>query len=384
MADALMELIQELASPPGTPDKSRAKVGPSSTEQPPLPTTSTGTLETSLASSTLGTRKGSARRPNSAGQSVDMVELAQRSSEAPLTEKERSLLYSYLLTLTKEALLDFQVKSRPQRTIQLQSTTLLYDLDVEQYGIYFDHEASAKSSVQERQIYLRPKAGSTSSPRFQIFCPPSDGSYALTIEPSKGKIAAGKPLAIEFKLEFKDAKPPSSLIDVVVEMLVQGGYRHFFTVKSRSSSMLASQAILTVQKLSKDTIFPGWTYSIPKPLVRLRIMLVHANGLETPNVFRTQGASWEVQALSTHVQKGTYYACSDVHAIATCIKAYLRALPPLFGKIPNEVILDPPSSAFEQLQGYSLLPGELDLILWLIDLLVSVALKESVNEMNTR
>jgi hypothetical protein len=110
------------------------------------------------------------------------------------------------------------------------------------------------------------------------------------------------------------------LIDIVAEMLVQGGYRHFFTIKSRTNAAKVNQAVMTTQKLQKDTIFPGWAYKVPKSLVRLRIMLLHSKGLNTREIFRIQGPSWEVQALSTHVQKGTYFACIDAHAIATCLK----------------------------------------------------------------
>ncbi len=46
--------------------------------------------------------------------------------------------------------------------------------------------------------------------------------------------------------------------------------------------------------------------------------------------------------------------------------------------------MDPPSSPREQLKGYGLLQGELELIDWLLDLMVSVALKETENDMNVR
>ena len=153
-----------------------------------------------------------------------------------------------------------------------------------------------------------------------------------------------KPLCCEFKLEFRHQKPSKNLLNVVVEMLVEGGYRHFFVVKSRIEGSNQNVAIVTQSalKLQTDTIFPGHSYrysififfsfffktmalilflhSIPKPLVRLRMMLVHAKGLETVGIFRSQGAPWEVQALTTHLKKGTYYGCSDTHAIATCLK----------------------------------------------------------------
>jgi hypothetical protein len=122
---------------------------------------------------------------------------------------------------------------------------------------------------------------------------------------------------------------------------------------------------------------------VPKPLVRLRLMLIHAKGLETSGIFRTLGASWEVQSLTSHVQKGTYYVCTDAHAIATCIKNHLRMLPPLFSKIPQESI-DNPKNVLQELKSAGLDSTELDLVMWLIDMMLQVTLAESKTGMNAR
>ena len=167
--DSLLDLIQELAQPPGTPDvrAGRQKALPPN----PFPSKE----EDSLGSGSNTT-------------TIDFVELAQRSSETALSERERSLLYSYLLSLTKEAVLEFQIKTRPQQTIQSSTAPFLYDLDVEQYGIYFEHNFDKANPIQERLVYIRPKLNNSLSPRFQIFIPPGDGSYSITVEPSRGKV----------------------------------------------------------------------------------------------------------------------------------------------------------------------------------------------------
>jgi hypothetical protein len=160
--DSLLDLIQELAQPPGTTEVRAGR----EKALPPKPF-----------------RKDSVSTSN-----TDFVELAQRSSETALSERERSLLYSYLLSLTKEAVLEFQIKTRPQQTIQSSTAPFLYDLDVEQYGIYFEHNFDKANPIQERLVYIRPKLNNSLSPRFQIFIPPGDGSYSITVEPSRGKV----------------------------------------------------------------------------------------------------------------------------------------------------------------------------------------------------
>jgi hypothetical protein len=104
-------------------------------------------------------------------------------------------------------------------------------------------------------------------------------------------------------------------------------------------------------------------------------MLLYAKGLETLDIFRIQGASWEVQSLSTHVQKGTYYACSDPHAIATCLKLYLKSIPPVFAKVPLDSITA--LEGLEELKELDLNSSEIDLISWVVDLMALVVLSEA-------
>lgn len=277
----LLDLIESLESPPTSPVMGKAL--------PPAPI--------------IPARRQT--RVQNRDNGVDFLELLSRSSEVAITERDRNALYNYILTLTKEALHDFQRKSRPITTISTPNQILLFDLEVDQYGVQFEHKAG---QIQERQLFLKPF--STQSSRFQIFVPPNDGSFNLTVEPNCGKFTNGRPVSLDFKLEFKAARPGKSLIDVVVEMLVQGGYRHFFAIKSRNS--VSGNVIIQTQKYQDDTIIPGSTLSVPKALVRMRIMLVHSKGLETPGIFRTKGASWEVQALQAAVQKGTYFVCTVI------------------------------------------------------------------------
>lgn len=321
----------------------------------------------------------------------DYVELVRRSSEESLSSQERTALYTYVLSLPKDALVEFQRKSRPSRGIALKET-LRNDLDIEQYSIHFSHNLY---QPQDCSIYLKQNSG-TKSLHYQICIPPSsDGSYTLTVEPDKGKLHVDKPLSIDFKLKFKDNKPPKELINTVAEMLVEGGYRHFFALKTRHQ---ANDLPVTFQSntLEKDTIFKGNSYVVPRALVRLRIMLVYCNGLEVPEIFKLPGKSWEVMALNTHLKQGTYYPCSDPHAIATSLKNQLQGLPPMFGKVPFEDITSPPESCWEKLSGkiihlvllvsleYGFNEQELDLIKWLTDLMASVAMKSTVNKMNSR
>jgi hypothetical protein len=167
MADALLELIDSLASPPGSPhSKNKKTVEKQASFQ----------KEASL-------HKSISRKLSTSKESIhlDWVELLQRPSEQPLQERERIHLYTYLLSLTKEALHEIQLKSRPFTLSQKESG--LFDLEVDHYGIIFQHEAQ----VQERQVNLKWKTG-VASAKFHVYIPPNDGSYQLTVDPIKGKV----------------------------------------------------------------------------------------------------------------------------------------------------------------------------------------------------
>jgi hypothetical protein len=200
------------------------------------------------------------------------------------------------------------------------------------------------------------------------------------VNPVKG-VFTDKSTSLSFEFEFHGEKPNNKFVDIVIEMLVQGGYRHFFTVKSRAESHKSQIITNQIKELQKDTIFRNYTYMVPKLLVRLRSMLIYAKGLETRDIFRTQGATWEVQSLTTHVQKGTYYVCSDPHAIATCLKLYLRSLPPIFAKVPVNSIIG--LEGLEDLKECGLDINEIDLIAWVIDLMALITLSEGTG-MNIR
>jgi RhoGAP domain len=287
-----------------------------------------------------------------------------------LTDRERQGINIYLLTLTPEALNELQIKARPLSfTLDRKQR---FDLNVSDYGMVFQH-AAAK---QEHEVQLNGKSGPKKA-RFQILVPPNDTSYTLTVDTLKGFVSKDQTLALKFKFECTD--PTRSLVDVVVEMIVQGGFRHFFVIKVTFCSRKKSRRFdhpqnvtIDTKKLQKDTIFHNHTYSIPKPLVRLRSMLIHAKGLETVDIFRTVGATWEVQSLKTHVKKGTYYVCADPHAVATCLKLYLRSIPPIFDKVPQESISS--LERLEDLGRFKLDEDEVDLASWVIDLMALVVL----------
>lgn len=117
---------------------------------------------------------------------------------------------------------------------------------------------------------------------------------------------------------------------------------------------------------------------------------MYAKGLDTPGLFRTSGASWEVQSLTSHIQNGKYYVCSDVHAIAETMKNYIRrysymlndSMPPIFAKVPIDAF-DSTDNVMEDLLTFGLSEQELALIGWIIDLLTIVSCSEKT-QLNAR
>lgn len=67
-----------------------------------------------------------------------------------MTDRERQGIYTYLLTLTREALNELQLKSRPTSLISMPNAKLLYDLDVSDYGMVFQHRVGK----QDHQVIL--------------------------------------------------------------------------------------------------------------------------------------------------------------------------------------------------------------------------------------
>lgn len=55
-------------------------------------------------------------------------------------------------------------------------------------------------------------------------------------------------------------------------------------------------------------------------------MLFAADGIKLKGIFREPGQSWEIQALETHLRRGTYYSCKDGYAIASCLKVTLTKI----------------------------------------------------------
>lgn len=209
MADALLELIDSLASPSSPPSVS---------PPPPTPPKPKGL--------NMPARKSSTQFAN-----IDYVALLQRSSETTLEDSERQNLYMYLLALTNEALNEIQAKSRPVISISNPNVKQYYDLKVSDYGMVFDHK---KTPMQTRQVEVMPMhcKGGPLSARYQIFTPPENSDlFLLEISPKKGKVTSGKPLTLEFNLTFRNDNPGKTVINLVAELLVEGGYRHFFRIQ---------------------------------------------------------------------------------------------------------------------------------------------------------
>ncbi|KAI8895806.1 Rho GTPase activation protein [Globomyces pollinis-pini] len=307
-----------------------------------------------------------------------------RTDKEVLTTAERNLLTPYLLKLTPEGLKDLQTNSRPFIHQLPINETKIIDLDVDRYHLIFSHQ---KSTCQALDVVLRLRSTPSTfqSTSFKFHIPPSDGNFHLSVTPPVGQLTFRNPaLELQFKLEFSDTIP--ILVNCVVVMELQGGYRHYFVVKSRLKPSQKPMPLIP-HAIGNDTIFEGCSFRVPKPLIRLRNMLVYSNGFVAPGIFRQTGVSWEVQSLNTHLSHGTYYSCLDPHVIATCIKMHLRSEDSPFLRIPKPVLMGTKSSADsykDLLLSFPQSSPDLEFILWVLDLMVCVVMNQAENGMNIR
>jgi hypothetical protein len=131
---------------------------------------------------------------------------------------------------------DIQLKSRPISSIAYPDKKLLFDIEVSDYAMIFQHNLGKQyhkvlfSLLIKVQVKSKSINSGSKNAKFQLFVPPNDGTYSFVVNPMNGVIS-DKPLSVRFEFELLSRKSNSTMVDLVVEMLVQGGYRHFFTVK---------------------------------------------------------------------------------------------------------------------------------------------------------
>nr|KAJ3415602.1 hypothetical protein HK105_001459 [Polyrhizophydium stewartii] len=264
----------------------------------PIPATPVSASPTSIASVAPRSKSTSLKRTDLdlATMDINMLPPLPNSAEVELTGPEMVTLFGYLLSLTPEALVQFQ-----------------------------------------KETHGLSESGNKSSSRFTWYLPPVEERYDLTVEtPPSGRLRR-TPFTFKFTLTYR----VFTVIRAVVMLQVKGGYRHFFVINTESrtderlraprpesawdptSCVLDSAFVGTA--ISRKQSIPGpLPGQVPKGLAHLRMLLQSKQGLMSIGIFREKGTPWDVSTLHTKTHAGVPWDCSDVHAIATCIKLLLR------------------------------------------------------------
>ncbi|KAJ3320581.1 hypothetical protein HDV06_005208 [Boothiomyces sp. JEL0866] len=281
---------------------------------------------------------------------IDYAEIMRRPSSVEITPQEQVQLYGYLISLTPSALVDFQDKTRPR---------LSQDIELDNYTLIFVHHLNR---FQTKSIRI--KAKNQNNLKYSLIMPKIDPNFELQVEPLGGKLSGRQP-EVDLVVKLNCLNNSAVLLNAVIQIEIQGGARHYIVVKCRKRD---TNKILPPQPMEldinqRDTIFPGSSYKEP-------------------------GQSWEMQALETHLRRGTYYSCKDGYAIASCLKNNLKSLPSApFLKIPKDIIYgtQSPQLCWNRLiLSFADNSIEINLIMWVIDLLTFVVMNEKYNEMGIR
>ncbi|KAI8926065.1 hypothetical protein BC831DRAFT_512018 [Entophlyctis helioformis] len=266
----------------------------------------------------------------------DCAELLRRPSSVPLSGREMVTLFGYLLSLTPEALVQFQQSSR-----SLADSDGLLDCHIDKYTLTFGGQSITTETILTETVHISLSSRSAKpSARFTCYLPPLDSRYKLTVSaPSSGRLR--KPTAttstsstsptnttnvhpFKFTLQYKTI----GVVRIIIMIEVRGGYRQFLVVNTESatdSRLQCDRRCWDPYATTTDAFFAGVFHNVPAQIAQLHRLLVAKQGLDAVGIFREKGAPWDVQTLQARLGSGETWECNDVHAISTCIKLQLRS-----------------------------------------------------------
>eukprot|EP01090_Pellita_catalonica_P004302 TRINITY_DN1412_c0_g1_i5.p1 TRINITY_DN1412_c0_g1~~TRINITY_DN1412_c0_g1_i5.p1 ORF type:complete len:302 (+),score=33.76 TRINITY_DN1412_c0_g1_i5:514-1419(+) len=130
-------------------------------------------------------------------------------------------------------------------------------------------------------------------------------------------------------------------------------------------------------------------YRVPRVLMTLKRTLVKLNGLQQTGIFRLAGQEQKMKQIMEEIDGGVTVACSvepkDVHTVASLLKRWFDTLKPhrLLSYLPSDQPLEEFAASEEAaLKLPDALPDlQRQMLLWLLDLLVQVALNREANKM---
>ncbi|KAH6565096.1 hypothetical protein BASA61_009654 [Batrachochytrium salamandrivorans] len=318
----------------------------------------------------------------------DCAELIRRPSEVPLSGREMIALFGYMLSLTPSALVQFQksARARPQES--------LLDCDISNLSLKFKPPHNFKPGEELSEIVTISLKGAKQSPKFTWYLPPVDERYSLSVEPT----SSGRLRKTNFTFVFRLKYTTFTVLRAIVMLEVKGGYRHFFAINTESSSDIRFKphkpARWNPSELVSDGLYIDHYRIVPNYLARLRTLLVSKSAFESFGIFREKGNPWDVETLQAKLSDGIDWDCNDVHAIATCIKLYLRDSIAPCNAIPAQSIAQcsgPACSISDQDASWEVLQTALkndssvwNVMLWTLDVMSYVVHESNLNQMGAK
>ncbi|KAG7398244.1 hypothetical protein PHYBOEH_011417 [Phytophthora boehmeriae] len=138
-----------------------------------------------------------------------------------------------------------------------------------------------------------------------------------------------------------------------------------------------------VEEVPKREVL-GYDNKLPAVLEMMKTRFLAHNGARTEGVFRLAPEKHLYASVKRSINDGCFDDCSDVHVLASLIKAWFRELPVrLFDTLPICELEDPHPKA--ALQALETLPAlQRSITFWLLDLLNEVVGNERENKMTAK
>jgi len=126
-------------------------------------------------------------------------------------------------------------------------------------------------------------------------------------------------------------------------------------------------------------------HRVPRILAQMKESLISNGGIESEGIFRLAGETSDIKHVKAEMNNNQFNGNYDVNTIASLIKIWYRELPtPILNVLPKECFLNS-QEANLFLDAYKDMPDpNKALVDWLVDLLISVAEKQSINKMTVQ
>jgi len=177
-------------------------------------------------------------------------------------------------------------------------------------------------------------------------------------------------MILHFTFQLNQSENINSKVTLKVE-----GEAHFIRLRVRCDS-----GVFGCDPSSLEMIDDAG-HRVPRILAQMKDCLVSNGGLESEGIFRLAGEASDIKRVKAEMNNNQFSGNYDDNTVATLIKIWFRELPtPVLNVLPNECFSSTDTNLFMEAYNNMAEPNKA-LVDWLVDLLIAVSEKQSVNKM---